>query len=214
MDVAVELLLALGLASCAGLRAWAPLLLVSLLAQHGYLELNASFAFLARPDAVLIFAVATALEILGDKFVFVDHVLDAVGTVVRPAAGTVLASAMFVSLDPLTAVVLGLTVGGSSAFTVNAGKALARTKATAASPLHGGAGNAVLSFGEDVVTAVSLGLIALSPWLAALIASTLIVGSAWLMVLFVRKGGHLLAWLRRRARGEASPPSAVLPSQS
>lgn len=205
MDLAVQLLVALGLASCAGLRAWLPLLIVSLLAQNGYLELNQAFAFLARQDAVIIFAVATVLEILGDKVVAVDHFLDAVGAVVRPAAGAVLASAMFVSLDPLMAIVLGLIVGGSSAFTVNAGKALARTKATALAPFHGGAGNAAMSLGEDLVTAGSLWLIALNPLLAALIASTLIVGSLWLVSLFVRKGGHLLAWLRARVR----PPAAV-----
>lgn len=200
MDLAVQLLVALGLASCAGLRAWLPLLIVSLLAQNGYLELNQAFAFLGRQDAVIIFAVATVLEILGDKVVAVDHFLDAVGTVVRPAAGAVLASAMFVSLDPLVAVIFGLIVGGSTAFTVNAGKAIARAKATALSPLHGGLGNTAMSVGEDLVAAGTLWLIAVSPWLAALVASTLIVGSVWLVLAFVRAGGHLVAWLRSRVR--------------
>lgn len=200
MDVAVELLLALGLASCAGLRAWAPLLLVSRLAQHGYLQLQEEFAFLARSEAVLIFAVATAVEVLGDKFAVVDHALDALGTVVRPAAGTLLASSMFVSLDPLTAVVLGLIVGGSSAFTVNAGKALARAQATALAPLHGGLGNAVVSVVEDLLAGLSLVFVVVAPWLAALIAVLLIAGSAWLLVHFLRQGGRLLAWLRGRAR--------------
>lgn len=204
MEIAVQLLVALGLASCAGLRAWLPLLLVSALAHQGYLELNPAFAFLGRQDALVVFGAATVLEILGDKFVAVDHFMDAVGTVVRPAAGALLASSMFVSLDPLTATALGLIVGGSSAFTVHAGKALARAKATALFPLHGGLGNAALSVAEDAVTAVGLFLVTHAPWLAALVALVLMAGSIWLVLLFARQGGRLVNWLfRRGGEGQA-----------
>ncbi len=204
MQMAVELLVGLGLASCAGLRAWLPLLVVSLLAHRGYLELNPSFAFLGRQDALVVFGAATVLEVLGDKVAMVDHFLDAIGTVVRPAAGAVLLSATFVSLDPLVALCLGLSVGGAAAFTVNAGKALARAKATALLPLHGGAGNAMLSLFEDLLTAVGLGLVALAPWLAALVALVLVSVSVWLLVTFVRQGGRLLASLRGRAGASSS----------
>ena len=198
MEVFIELLVGLGLASCAGLRAWLPMLVVSLLAHHGYLELNPSFAFLGRQDALVVFGTATVLEVLGDKFAVVDHCLDALGTVVRPAAGAVLVSATFVSLDPLVALCLGLSVGGATAFTVNAGKALARAKATALLPVHGGAGNAALSTLEDLTAAAGLALVALAPWLAALVALVLVAASAWMMVAFLRRGGRLLAWLRGR----------------
>lgn len=199
MEIAIELLLALALASCTGLRAWLPLLAVSLLARHGYMELHPSFAFLARTDALVVFGAATAIEILGDKVVAVDHALDAVGAVVRPAAGAVLASSMFLKLDPLAAVALGLIVGGGAAFTVNAGKALARTQATALAPAHGGLGNAALSTLEDLVTAAGVALAVVAPWLAALVALSLLAASFYLIRAFLRTGGHLLNWLRRRA---------------
>ncbi len=200
MDIAVELLVGLALASCAGLRAWLPLLMVGLLAQRGYLELHPAFGFLGRPDALVVFGSATVLEIMGDKFPLVDHCLDAVGTVVRPAAGAVLLSAMFVSMDPLLSLALGLMLGGGAAFTVNAGKALARAKVSAWMPAHGGLGNAAVSLGEDVLATAGVLLVALAPWLAGMLALFLVAGSAWLVVVFIRRGGRILAWLWTRSR--------------
>ena len=47
--------------ACAGLRAWLPLLLASLLARAGWLDLGPSFQFLASNKALLLFAVATVV---------------------------------------------------------------------------------------------------------------------------------------------------------
>lgn len=200
MEIAVELLVGLALASCAGLRAWLPLLMVGLLAQRGYLELHPAFSFLGRPDALMVFGAATVLEVLGDKFPLVDHCLDAVGAVVRPAAGAVLLSAMFVSMDPLVGVALGLMLGGGAAFTVNAGKALVRAKVSTWFPAHGGVGNAAVSLGEDLLAMSGVVLVALAPWLAGLLGLFLVLASAWLVGVFIRKGGRVLAWLSARAR--------------
>ncbi|MGI5845477.1 MAG: DUF4126 domain-containing protein [Candidatus Xenobium sp.] len=200
MEFAVELLVGLALASCAGLRAWLPLLLVGLLAQRGYLELHPGFAFLGRPDALVVFSTATVVEVLGDKFPLVDHCLDAIGAVVRPAAGAVLLSAMFVSMDPLLSLALGLMLGGGVAFTVNAGKALVRAKLSALMPAHGGLGNSAVSLGEDLLATLGVALVALAPWLAGLLALFLVLGSAWLVVVFVRSGGRILEWLWKRSR--------------
>lgn len=153
MNLAVQLMMGISLAACAGLRAGLPMLTVGLLARGGYAQLHPSFAFLARDDALVIFGAATALELLGDKIIAIDHFLDAVGTIVSPPIGTVLASSMLVGLDPLAATVLGLIVGGSTSFTVHAGKAVVRAKCSALAPFHGGIANVALSTVEDVAPA-------------------------------------------------------------
>ena len=118
MDVATlteflpALALAIALAASAGLRAWLPLLLASGLSRLGVLDLGPSFQFLASNKALVLFAVATAIELVGDKIPAVDHALDVIGTPLRPAAGALLAASVLGTVaDPLTSVVLGTAVG-------------------------------------------------------------------------------------------------------
>src|SRR5262245_50681507 len=94
--------LAVALAACAGFRAWLPLLLAGGVARLGWLDLGPAFQFIASDKALIIFAVATVLEIVGDKIPAVDHTLDVIGTPLRPAVGALLAASVlgFVP-DPL-----------------------------------------------------------------------------------------------------------------
>lgn len=197
MSVVLQLMMGISLAACAGLRAWLPMLVVGLLAHGGYVHLNSSFEFLARNDALIIFGVATAIELVGDKIIAVDHFLDAVSTVVRPAVGTVLASSMLTKLDPLAAVVLGLIVGGGASFTVHAGKAVVRAKASALVPFHGGVANAAISVVEDLISGVGLWISVQLPVLAFVLALVVIVTAIWLVIKFIKTGKRLFASLTR-----------------
>jgi len=121
MDVATlseflpALALAIALAASAGLRAWLPLLLAGGLARLGILDLGDSFAFLGSNKALVLFGVATIVEIVGDKVPAVDHALDVIGTPLRPAAGALLAASVLGTVsDPLTALALGTVVGAPS----------------------------------------------------------------------------------------------------
>ena len=179
--------LGIGLAACAGLRAWLPLLLAGALARGGFIELGTSFRFIASNRALALFAVATLVEIIGDKVPAVDHTLDALSTILRPAAGALLAaSVMWQISDPLTAMALGVAVGAPSALVPHAANSLLRAGSTA---LTGGLANPVLSLLEDVATVALFVLSVLVPVLVA--AGLLLV--AFLIV-------------RRFAR---RPPSAV-----
>lgn len=205
MEVIAPTLIALGLACCCGLRAWLPLLLLSALSLGGYVELNPKFAWLGQLETLYILLAATAVETIGDKFAFLDHILDAIGAVLRPAAGTVMASSLlFTHMDTRLAILLGLCVGGGAAFTVNAGKALARSWVTAMIPAHGGIGNAVVSAGEDAASLVGAGGALLAPWLAALVAIFMLGVSWWLLSIFFHQGGRFWDWLWGRAGNRSS----------
>jgi hypothetical protein len=146
--VVPSLALGIGLAACAGLRAWLPLLLAGLLARGGVLELGPSFRFIASNEALILFGVATVVEMLGDKIPAVDHALDAISTVLRPAAGSLLvASVMWKIPDPLTALALGVAVGAPTSLVPHAAKSALRAASTA---FTGGLGNPVLSLLEDL----------------------------------------------------------------
>jgi hypothetical protein len=156
-----SLALGIALAACAGLRAWLPLLLASLLARAGWLDLGPSFQFLASNKALLLFAVATVIEIVGDKVPVVDHALDAIGTPLRPAAGALLAASVLGHVsDPLTALVLGTAVGAPAALVPHAAKTALRTASTA---FTGGLANPILSLIEDGVSFVLFVLAVLVP---------------------------------------------------
>jgi hypothetical protein len=146
-DLLPSLALGIALAACAGLRAWLPLLLAGLLARAGWLELGPSFLFLASNKALALFAVASVIEIIGDKIPVVDHALDALGTPLRPAAGALLAASVLGHVsDPLSALALGAAVGAPVALVPHAAKSLLRAASTV---FTGGVGNPILSLLED-----------------------------------------------------------------
>lgn len=190
-DLVPSLALGIGLAACAGLRAWLPLLLTGLLARFGYLTLGTNFQFLTGDRALLLFGAATLIELLGDKFPAVDHALDAIGTVLRPAAGALLAASVFWQIqDPLTAIALGLVVGAPSALVPHAAKSALRTLSTT---FTGGLATPVLSLIEDVI---AIGIFVLTVLVPLFVAATVLLAALL-----------LLRWLRSRTRTQAPAPT-------
>jgi len=185
MDVALfseflpALALAIALASVAGLRAWLPLLLAGALARLGVLDLGPSFQFLASNKALVLFGVATLIEIVGDKIPAVDHALDAIGTPLRPAAGALLAASVLGTVtDPLTSLVLGTAVGAPTALVPHALKSAARIASTTATA---GLANPIVSFIEDIVAVATFALAVLVPLLVvAVLGVSLWIAARWL----------------------------------
>jgi hypothetical protein len=173
------LALAIALAASAGLRAWLPLLLAGGLARLGVLDLGSSFQFLSSTKALVLFGVATAIELVGDKIPAVDHALDVIGTPLRPLAGAVLAASVLGTVtDPLTSVVLGTAVGAPSALVPHAAKSVLRAASTT---VTGGLANPVLSLIEDAISLLTFILAVLVPLVVvALLGLTLYLASRWL----------------------------------
>ncbi len=157
LDAVSVLALAVALSACAGLRAWLPLLLAGGLARAGLLQLGPTFGFLTSNRALALFAVATLIEMAGDKLPALDHALDTLSTILRPAAGALLAASVIGTVsDPLVAWVLGLVVGTPSALVPHVAKSGLRLASTA---LTAGLANPVVSVVEDVA-AVALFVVA------------------------------------------------------
>ena len=173
------LALAIGLAASAGLRAWLPLLLAGGLARVGVIDLGPSYQFLSSNKALVLFGVATVVEIVGDKIPVVDHALDVIGTPLRPAAGALLAASVLGTVsDPLSSIVLGVAVGAPSALVPHAAKSVLRAASTT---VTGGVANPLLSFVEDGIAILTFVLAVLVPLLVvALLGLTLVVASRWL----------------------------------
>ena len=190
----------LGLAAAAGLNAYIPLLAVGLLARFtDLLTLPAGYTWLENPWVLGAVAVLLAAEVVLDNVAVVDHVNDAIQTVVRPTVGGVIFAAttaaerhdssQWMRDHPWVGIVLGVLV----ALLVHGAKATARPIVNTATV---GVGTPVVSALEDV-TSLGLSLVALlAPVLVVVVAALAVWG--------------FVALLRRRRRRQAGRQPAPI----
>ena len=141
-----QILMGIGLAASAGLRAFLPLLVVGIAGRAGWVPLSESFAWLAGWPALIVLGVAVLAEVLSDKFPAVDNFLDLIQVFVKPVAGAILVASVVTDLSPLQTTVLALILGSGTAGTVHVIKAKTRLVSTLSTA---GAANPVLSVAED-----------------------------------------------------------------
>lgn len=193
MDTATalgSLLAAFGLSGAAGLNAWLPLLVTAALERLDVIELAEPFDQLSSTGGLIAIAVLFTLDFAGDKVPAVDHVLHTVGTAIAPASGALLfvgQTGLETEIPTGVAVILGALTAGS----IHLGRASVRPASTATT---GGAGNPVLSFIEDAVSAFLTAVALLLPVLAFLC----VLGLGVVLVLW---GKQLARYARRRERG-------------
>jgi len=172
----MDVFTAFGLAASAGLNAYIPLLVVSLLAKFtDLIQLSKPWDALESWWVIGILVVLSVVEFFADKVPAVNHVNDIIQTFVRPAAGAIVfaASAKVVTdMSPVFAAVLGILVAGS----VHAVKSAAVRPAVTATT--GGAGNIPVSILEDVSSTVFSIIAVVVP---ALVVAVIIVIAAFVV---------------------------------
>ncbi|MBM3465401.1 MAG: DUF4126 domain-containing protein [Armatimonadetes bacterium] len=186
-------LMGLSLAACAGLRAFMPLFVVGLMARFGEVPLGADFGWIGSDTALVVFGMATLIELIGDKFPLVDHALDAVGTVIKPVAATLIFASVMIDLSPLQATVLGIVSAGSTATIMHLKKASLRLLASTGTF---GMANPVVSTLEDVACGAGIALSLLAPVLAMAAVITTLLFGFWL----VRRIRPALKFMAPRAK--------------
>ena len=161
-----------GIAAACGLRAFLPLLFLGAAARAGLIHLRPGADWLQGDFALAAFGIATVLEIAGDKIPVVDHALDAVATLLRPAAAWLGAFAVLGHWPSPWAQIAALVLAGLT-LGVHAAKAKLRLGSTVTTM---GLGNPLLSGVEDllaflfcwivIVPAIALLAIAIVAWIA------------------------------------------------
>jgi hypothetical protein len=188
MDGLLSIFTAFGLSSSAGLNAYLPLLVVTLLARFNDLvTLRPPWDALESWWVIGVLAGLLLIEMLVDKVPAVDSVNDVIQTFIRPVAGAILFAAnagVIGEAHPVLAMICGLLVAGG----VHAVKATARPLVTGAT---GGLLNPGVSFLEDVLSFVVAVLSILAPILGLLLLALVVV------------------WFIRRRRRRRERPSAA-----
>ena len=176
-NIAIALLLGLGLSASTGLNTFLPLLLLAGAARFHVAGISVGdrFEWLTSDVAIIVLIVACIAEIIADKVPAVDHFLDSIGTFVRPVAGFVATASVLTGVDPVVAAVLGLIVGAPASLGMHTLKAGTRV---ASSATTFGCANPVISLIEDVIS-VLLSLLAIFAPLVVPIALALLVFVLW-----------------------------------
>jgi hypothetical protein len=193
----------LSLAAAAGLNAYIPILVVGLLGLFTHaVTLPHEYAWMTNGWVIAIVAVLLAAEVVLDKVAVVDHVNDAIQTLVRPAAGgavfaatsaaSQVDSSSFMRDNPWIGWVLGIAV----ALVVHLTKAGVRPVVNASTL---GTATPLVSAVEDAVS-LGMSLLAILVPVLALIALVVFVFAA------IRLIRAALSLRRRRARRDAAAP--------
>lgn len=191
IELAIHVAMGVGLAACAGLRAFLPLFVVGLAGRADWLPLSSSFEWLSTTPALVVFGVAVVVEILADKIPVVDNLLDTVQTIAKPVAGMAVTASVVTDWAPLYVSIAAIVVGGGLAGAVHLTKAKLRLLSTATT---GGVANPALSVGEDLTSvAASFGAIFAPPLTALIVLVAL--GVVWFG----------FARLRQRLTGAGAP---------
>ena len=196
LEAMLASLTGLGLSAAAGLNAYIPLLLVGVLARFtDVITLPEPYRWIQSGWAIAIVSVLLAAELILDKVAVVDHVNDAVQTLVRPTVGGVIFAATtaaeqadnstWMQQHPWAGVLLGVVVAG----VVHATKATARPIVNVTTV---GTGTPFVSAAEDVA---SLGMSLVAVFLPILVVVVLLV-FGWAAYVMFRRA-------RRRRRSAA-----------
>lgn len=174
--LSVHALMGVSLAACTGLRAFMPLFVVGMLARFGHVPLEKDFWWLANDATLVVFGIATAAEMIGDTFPTVDHAMDALATLIKPVAATLLFAAVMADLDPLEACVLGLMAGGTTATVLHLKKASLRLISSAGTF---GLANPVISIAEDLLCGGGIAIAVMVPAVAMMLVIGVLAVGFW-----------------------------------
>jgi len=185
----MDILAAFGLSASAGLNAYIPLLVVSILARFtDVIQLSEPWNAMESWWIIGVLIVLSLVEFFADKIPAVNHINDAIQTFIRPTAGAVLFAAsanVITEIHPILSLAAGLLVAGSVHVVKSAAVRPAITATTA------GLGDIPVSILEDVI---STALSVLSVLLPVVVGIVLVLMAIWIIL-----------WLSRRSKRYQRP---------
>ena len=188
MDMLSGIFSAFGLSASAGLNAYIPLLVVSLLGRYtNLIALEAPWDTLTNGWIIGLLAALSLVEFFADKIPAVNHVNDGIQTFVRPAAGAIAFAAsanVITDINPVISLAAGLLIAGA----VHAAKAGAMRPAVTATT--GGVANPVVSMLEDFVSTV---LSILSVVIPIFVGVVLVPLAAWVVWMIWKRANRMEA---------------------
>ena len=176
----MNILIGIGLAATCGFRVFVPLLVLGMANMIGYLELSPGFAWIGSYPALVIFGIATVVEIAAYFIPYVDNLLKTISIPISAIAGIVVTAAVITDISPVLRWPLAIIAGGGVASVTSLISNGAHNTSTVFS---GGIANPVVSAGETLVSVIMSVLSILFP----LVAVSLLVIMIMMIVKRVRR---------------------------
>ena len=166
VDLAMSVVLGIGLAAATGFRLFLPLL--------------------GTPAAIIMLGTAAIAEVVAFYIPGVDNLLDTLATPGAVVAGTVMSAAVMTDLPPIVKWTAAVIAGGGVAGITQGFTAMLRAKSTV---LTGGLGNSAIATAE-LGGASLISLLALAAPLAALVVVVLFLSLAFRLYRRLARGSH------------------------
>ncbi|MBI5322012.1 DUF4126 domain-containing protein [Bradyrhizobium sp.] len=192
VDLGLSIALGIALAAATGFRLFLPLLVLSVAAWTGHVNLNESFAWLGTPAAVIMLGTAAVVEVAAFYIPGVDNLLDTLATPGSVVAGTIASAAVMTDVPPMVKWTAAIIAGGGAAGITQGLTAMLRAKSTV---FTGGIGNSAVATAE-LGGAALISILALAAPVAALA----------LVILFFWLAFRLIRSLSRRTPREEKAP--------
>lgn len=160
------------------------MLIASIAAKAGWLQVSSGFEWISSMPAMIAFAIAAILEIAAYYIPVVDNFLDALTTPASVVAGTVIAASAFVNFDPMLKWTLAIIAGGGAAGIIQAGTGLFRLGST---KLTAGLGNSMVATTENIFSLFGSVFSLLIPLIMAGLFVAAIIGIFYFVLLKIKK---------------------------
>lgn len=191
METLLSVCVGLGLAAACGFRVFVPLLVTSIAAHSGHLQLAPSFDWIGSTPALATFGLATALEVGAYYIPWLDNFLDTISTPAAVVAGSVVTASMVTDVSPYLKWSLAVIAGGGVAGAVQATTVLARGLSLTST---GGLANPIIATAELGGSLLATVAAIVAPLMAIALVFVLIAIGSWKLI------------QRRSLRAEAVPP--------
>ena len=180
MELLLQILIGIGLSATCGFRVFVPLFVMGIADISGYLTIGPGFEWIGSYPAVIVFGIATIIEIAANFIPYVDNLLNTISIPVSIIAGVIVTASVITDIDPTLQWTLAVIVGGGVA---TATSLLSNGTHNASTVVTGGAANPVVSTVESAASVVTAVLAVVVPVLAFILLVLLIV----LVVIALRK---------------------------
>lgn len=172
LNLILSMLIGVGLSAACGFRVFIPLLVMSISALTGNLELASDFQWIGSDSALYVFTIATILEMIAYYIPQVESFLSSISTTVTAIAGTIVMSSFVVDVSPLLQWSLAIIAGGGTSTVVQA----SRNKIKNVIGLRDVASNNFSLLSLEILTAVLLSsLLIISPVLTLFLIAIIIL---------------------------------------
>ena len=170
MEIALSLLIGIGLSATSGFRVFVPLLIMSIASLSGHLELSSGFEWIGSYPSLAILLAATIIEILAYFIPYLDNLLSVISSPISIIAGIIITASVVTGMSPLLTWTMAIIAGGGFSL---AGKVTSNVIHTGSTTMTGGSVNPAVSFLETVITTVIAVLSVLFPLLVILFVGLL-----------------------------------------